>query len=53
MTTSTNKPKTLDKKKEIKKDGKHITRFAPFDAIILYPSLGCPSLVKIEENGDA
>ncbi|MCF8111295.1 MAG: hypothetical protein K9J85_07370, partial [Desulfobacteraceae bacterium] len=28
-------------------------RFLPCDAAILYPSLGCPALVRIDESGDA
>lgn len=38
----------IEKKIEIKKNQKHIISHESCDAKILYPSLGCPSLVKIE-----
>lgn len=50
MATSTKKPKTLNQEKVIKQGEQEIIKFSPFDAIILYPSLGCPALVKIEKN---
>ncbi|SCY20874.1 metallophosphoesterase [Desulfoluna spongiiphila] len=41
---------TFEKNKEINKDQSDITQFAKCDAVILYPSLGCPALVKIEQE---
>lgn len=41
---------TFQKKKEINQDQKYTTRFAKRDAVILYPSLGCPALVKLEQE---
>lgn len=39
---------TFFKKKEIKRDEEHFSRYATFDAKILYPALGCPAVVKKE-----
>lgn len=42
------------KKKGIIKNQTDTTRFSPCDSVILYPALGCPALVQIDEKtGDA
>lgn len=40
----------INNKKDIDKDQKDVTQFAACDAIILYPSLGCPAIVKVEKD---
>jgi hypothetical protein len=40
----------IDKTKQIENDKRDVTKYDGYDGLILYPSLGCPALVKKEKG---